>query len=36
MNDAQFQRDVLARFKVREYGDVFAQDERFVVKVNAV
>lgn len=33
-DDQQFSRDVVARFKVREYGDVFAQDERFVVKVD--
>ncbi len=31
----QFYRDVIAAFKVREYGDVNATDERLVVKVNA-
>lgn len=36
MNDAQFMKDVLARFKVREYGDVLAVDERWVILVNAV
>jgi hypothetical protein len=35
-NDEQFERDVLARFKVREYGDIFARDHRLVIKVNAV
>jgi hypothetical protein len=35
MNDQQFERDVLARFKVREYGDVLAVDERWVVKCDA-
>lgn len=33
-NDEQFERDIVARFKVREYGDVIAVDERFVVKVD--
>lgn len=33
-NEKQFERDVVARFKVREYGDVFAIDERWVVKVD--
>jgi hypothetical protein len=35
-HEEQFERDVVARFKVREYGDVNAVEERFVVKVNAV
>ena len=35
-NEEQFGRDVVARFKVREYGDINAIDERLVVKVNAV
>lgn len=35
-NEEQFTRDIVARFKVREYGDVVAIDERYVVKVNAV
>lgn len=34
-NDEQFERDIVARFKVREYGDVVAVDERWVIKVNA-
>ena len=34
-NEEQFERDIVARFKVREYGDIIAVDERFVVKVNA-
>lgn len=33
-NDDQFERDIVARFKVREYGDIFALDERWVVKVD--
>lgn len=33
-NEEQFERDVVARFKVREYGDIFAIDERWVVKVD--
>lgn len=35
-NDEDFERDIVARFKVREYGDVQATDHRLVVKVNAV
>lgn len=35
-NDEQFERDVVARFKVREYGDLNAIDHRLVLKVNAV
>lgn len=35
-NDEQFERDVVARFKVREYGDVLAIDERHVIKVDVV
>lgn len=35
-NEEDFSRDVTARFKVREYGDVNATDHRWVVKVNAV
>lgn len=31
-NDQQFERDVVARFKVREYGDIIAKDERWVIK----
>lgn len=31
-----FNRDTAAAFKVREYGDVIAVDERWVIKVNAV
>lgn len=34
-NQEQFERDVLVRYKVREYGDVVAVDEKFVLKVNA-
>jgi hypothetical protein len=34
-NPEQFERDVVARFKVREYGDINAVDERWVIKVNA-
>jgi len=34
-SEAQFRRDILAEFKVREYGDVNAIDEKLVVKVNA-
>lgn len=33
-NDSQFEKDIVARFKVREYGDVLAIDERWVVKVD--
>lgn len=33
-NPEQFNRDVVARFKVREYGDIIATDERWVVKVD--
>ena len=33
-NEDQFTRDIVARFKVREYGDVIAVDERHVVKVD--
>ena len=32
--DADFDRDVLARYKVRYYGGINALDERFVVKVD--
>ena len=35
-NDEQFERDVVARFKIREYGDLNAIDHRLVIKVNAV
>lgn len=35
-NEEQFTSDVVARFKMREYGDVNAIDERYVIKVNAV
>lgn len=35
-NEEQFERDVLARFKIREYGDINATDEKLVIKVNAV
>lgn len=35
-NDEDFERDIVARYKVREYGDVQATDHRLVVKVNAV
>lgn len=35
-NPEQFGRDVVAQFKVREYGDVVATDTRWVIKVNAV
>jgi hypothetical protein len=35
-NEEDFERDIVARFKVREYGDVNATDHRLVVKVNAV
>lgn len=35
-NEEDFNRDVVARFKVREYGDVNAVEERMVIKVNAV
>lgn len=34
--DAQFRRDIIAQFKVREYGDINAVEERLVIKVNAV
>lgn len=34
-NEEQFERDIVARFKVREYGDVVCTDTRHVVKVNA-
>lgn len=34
-NDEQFERDVLARFKVSEYGDIIAIDEKWVVKCDA-
>ena len=33
-NEEQFSRDIVARFKVREYGDVIAVDERHVIKVD--
>lgn len=36
MNEDQFNRDVIARFKVRYYGGVAAIDTKHVVKVNAV
>jgi hypothetical protein len=32
--DADFDRDVVARYKVRYYGGINALDERFVVKVD--
>lgn len=35
-NEEDFNRDVVARYKVREYGDVNAVEERMVIKVNAV
>jgi hypothetical protein len=35
-NPEEFGRDIVAAFKVREYGDVNTIDHRFVVKVNAV
>ena len=35
-NDGQFRRDIVAEFKVREYGDIYAADFRYVIKVNAV
>jgi len=35
-NDEDFERDIVARYKVREYGDVQATDHRLVLKVNAV
>jgi hypothetical protein len=33
-SDADFERDVVARFKVRYYGGINALDERYVVKVD--
>lgn len=35
MADAQFRRDIVAEYKVREYGDVNAIDEKLVIKINA-
>ena len=35
-NEEDFRRDIVALFKVREYGDVNAIDHRWVVQVNAV
>ncbi len=35
-NDEMFKRDIVAQFKVREYGDLVCTDERFVIKINAV
>lgn len=34
-SDARWDRDVVARFKVRYYGGIAAIDERYVIKVNA-
>ena len=34
-NEEQFTRDIIARFKVRSYGDVIAVDQRWVVKCDA-
>lgn len=34
-NQEQFERDIVVRFKIREYGDVLATDEKYVVRVNA-
>ena len=34
-NDEQFERDIVARFKVREYGDINAVEERLVIKGDA-
>jgi len=34
-NEAQFARDILARFKVRYYGGINAVEEKYVIKVNA-
>lgn len=33
-DEAQFRRDIVARFKVRYYGGIAAIDHRYVVKVN--
>lgn len=33
--DERFRRDIIAQFKVREYGDLNAVEERLVIKVNA-
>ncbi len=35
-NSGQFNNDIVARFKVREYGDIIAVAEQWVVKINAV
>jgi len=35
-DDAQFRRDIIARFKVRYFGAILAWDTKWVVKVNAV
>ncbi|MDP3766808.1 MAG: hypothetical protein Q8S13_02230, partial [Dehalococcoidia bacterium] len=35
-DEAQFRRDIVARFKVRYFGGIAAIDERQVIKVNAV
>lgn len=34
-NPDQWRRDIIASFKVREYGDLFCKDHRLVQKVNA-
>jgi hypothetical protein len=34
-DEAQFRRDIVARFKVRYYGGISALDHRYVVKSNA-
>jgi len=34
-SDSQFRRDILAEFKIREYGDLNCVEEKLVVKVNA-
>lgn len=34
-NEEQFTRDIIARFKVRSYGDVIAVDERWVIACDA-
>lgn len=35
-DEAQFRRDIVARFKVRYYGGIAAVDTKYVIKVNAV
>ena len=35
-DDAAFRRDVVVQHKVRYYGGIFASEERFVLKINAV